>query len=240
MEKLVIIGTGGLAGEIVDFIERYQLFEVAGFTVNEAYMKDSTYMGRPVFPIESLEKHYGTDEVLLFSSVSWYNYLNRVRKEKYDELKAKGYSFANLVSPHAMIYTEDIGEGNWFHDFAHVGYGVTIGNNNIIRMHTTVSHYTILGDHNTLTSGTRIGGHVICGDCSFFGLNSTVFNRVRIGNKCVVGGGAVVKEDLDDFSLCVSSNSFVKQCSETKIEEYISPRHVKRTVEEFNEIKDRK
>ena len=88
-----------------------------------------------------------------------------------------------------------------------------------------------------MIGGTSIGGHVICGDCCFFGVNSTVFNRIVIGNKCVIGGGAVVKQDLPDFSLCISADSFIKQCTEGKIEEYISPNHVKRTLEEFDETK---
>ena len=68
------------------------------------------------------------------------------------------------------------------------------------------------------------------------GLNALIQNRVAVGNKCVIGGGAIVKKDLPDFSLVVADNSFVKQCDEEKIESYISPKHFQRSVEEFNEL----
>ena len=114
MEQIILIGTSGLAKEIVNFIDRYHLFEVIGFTVNHAYIKDNEYMGKPVYPIEELENYFSANEVKLFSTVSWYNYLNRVRKQKFDELKAKGYSFANLISPHAMIYDSPKNIGNTY------------------------------------------------------------------------------------------------------------------------------
>lgn len=238
MDKIILIGTSGLSKEVVDFINRYDLFEVVGFTVNKAWMKNQTYMGKPIYPLEELDQYFDKDNIKLFSTVSWYNYLNRVREEKFNELKDKGFHFANLISPFAMIYTEDVGEGNWIHDFAHIGYETVIGNNNVIRMNTTISHYSIIGSHNSLIAGTTIGGHAICGNRCFFGANSTVFNRVRIGNLCVIGGGAVVKHDLNDYSLCVSSEAYVKQCDENTIERYISPEHVNHSISEFEIIRD--
>lgn len=240
MEKLVLIGTSSLAPQTLDFIERYQLFDVIGFTVNKAYIKEPVFLGKPVFPIEELDKHIDKESVKLFSTVTWYNYLNRERKKIFDELKGMGYKFANLISPHALVYTNDIGEGNWIHDFAHIGHGVQIGDDNVFRMKCVIGHDSVIGNHNFFGVDSLVGGHDYFGDCSFIGLAALIHNRVVVGNKCVIGGGATVKRDLPDFSLVVADNSFVKQCDEEKIESYISPNRFKRTVEDFNKLKESK
>ena len=240
MEKLVLVGTSSLAAQTLDFIERYQLFDVIGFTVNKAYIKDTHYLGKHVFPIEELDKYIDKEDVKLFSTISWYNYLNRERKKVFELLKQEGYKFANLISPHALVYTKDLGEGNWIHDFAHIGHGVHIGNDNVFRMKCVIGHDSVIGDHNFFAVDSVVGGHDYFNDCCFIGLNALIHNRVVVGTKCVIGGGAIVKRDLPDFSLCVANNSFVKQCDEAKIESYISPKHLQRSVEDFNKLKEEK
>jgi sugar O-acyltransferase (sialic acid O-acetyltransferase NeuD family) len=240
MDKLVLVGTSSLAAEILDFIERYQLYEVVGFTVNESYIKENTFLGKPVFPIEELDNHIDKNHVKLFSTISWYNYLNRARKKVFDELKSKGYVFANLISPHAIVNAKEIGEGNWVLDNVNIRYGVSIGNDNVFDTGCFVSHYSVIGNHNFLCGYCAVAGHCLLGDRNFIGLKSTIYNRVSVGDMCVVGGNAIVKKDLPDFSLVVADNSFVKQCDEEKIESYISPRHLQRSVEDFNKLKESK
>ncbi len=236
MEKIVLIGTSSLAAETVAFIERYQLYDIIGFTVNENCMKEDSFMGKPVYPIESLEECVDKATVKLFCTASWYNHMNRLRKKLFDELKEKDFTFANLISPNAIVYTDDIGEGNWIHDFAHIGHGVHIGDNNVFRMNCVIEHESVIGNHNFFGVASVIGGHDFYGDCNFTGLGALVFNRVAVGNKCIVGAGAALKDDLPDYSLCVAPKPFIKQCDEEKIESYITPAHLNRSVDEFNEM----
>lgn len=236
MDKIVLIGTSSLAAQTVDFIERYELFEIVGFTQNENFIKETSFMGKPVYPIENLESCVDKENVKLFCTASWYNHLNRIRKKLFDELKERDFTFANLVSPHALVYTDNIGEGNWVHDFAHIGYGTKIGNNNVFRMKCVIGHDSVIGNHNFFGVDSVIGGHDFYGDCNFTGLKALVFNRVAVGNRCVIGAGSALKTDLPDFSLCVAPKSFIKQCSEEKIESYITPQHLNRSVEEFDKM----
>lgn len=240
MEKLLLIGTSSLAAETLDFIERYQLFDVIGFTVNKAYIKESVFFGKPIIPMEELDQHIDKDNVKLFSTVTWYNYLNRERKKIFDLLKKEGYKFANLISPHALVYTKDLGEGNWIHDLTHIGYDAHIGDDNVFWAKSFIAHSCVIGNHNFFGPGSVVAGHDYINDCCFVGVNALIHNRVVVGNKCVIGGGATVKRDLPDFSLCVADNSFVKQCDEEKIESYVSPKSLKRSVEDFNKLKESK
>jgi UDP-3-O-[3-hydroxymyristoyl] glucosamine N-acyltransferase len=61
-----------------------------------------------------------------------------------------------------------------------------------------VAHNVILGRNCELTAGTIIGGSTTVGDTSWMGLNCTLKNKIKIGNKVIVGAGACVIHDVPD------------------------------------------
>jgi UDP-3-O-[3-hydroxymyristoyl] glucosamine N-acyltransferase len=103
--------------------------------------------------------------------------------------------------------------------FPHIG-GVTIDNNVEICANTSiargslsntvigdgtkldalvhVAHNVIIGRNCELTAGTIIGGSTTIGDTCWTGLNSTLKNKIKIGNKVIVGAGALVIDDVID------------------------------------------
>jgi UDP-3-O-[3-hydroxymyristoyl] glucosamine N-acyltransferase len=103
--------------------------------------------------------------------------------------------------------------------FPHIG-GVTIGNNVEICANTSiargslsdtvigdgtkldalvhVAHNVVIGRNCELTAGTIIGGSTTIGDTCWTGLNSTLKNKIKIGNKVIVGAGALVIDDVLD------------------------------------------
>jgi UDP-3-O-[3-hydroxymyristoyl] glucosamine N-acyltransferase len=61
-----------------------------------------------------------------------------------------------------------------------------------------VAHNVIIGRNCELTAGTIIGGSTTVGDTSWMGLNCTLKNKIKIGNKVIVGAGACVIHDVPD------------------------------------------
>jgi UDP-3-O-[3-hydroxymyristoyl] glucosamine N-acyltransferase len=59
-----------------------------------------------------------------------------------------------------------------------------------------VAHNVIVGRNCELTAGTIIGGSTTVGDTSWMGLNCTLKNKIKIGNKVIVGAGACVIHDV--------------------------------------------
>lgn len=224
-EKLIIVGIGSIAPEVVDFVNRYNLYDIEGFSVDEKYLNNNEYMGKPVYPLERIEEFVDKD-VKFFVAISWYNYMNRYKRQKYDYLKGKGYSFANLISPLASVKSEIIGEGNWLMDFCSLGYGTQIGNNNTFCAFSMVGHYSIIGNHNVLSGRASIAGDTIIGHQNYFGLCSTVFNKLRIGDKNLIGGGTIIKRDLENCVVAAAPESLYKQVSEKSIEFFLSPKCV--------------
>jgi UDP-3-O-[3-hydroxymyristoyl] glucosamine N-acyltransferase len=103
--------------------------------------------------------------------------------------------------------------------FPHIG-GVVIGNNVEICANSSiargslsdtvigdgtkldalvhVAHNVVIGRNCELTAGTIIGGSTTLGDTCWTGLNSTLKNKIKIGNKVIVGAGALVINDVPD------------------------------------------
>ena len=130
-EKLVIVGVGTHSEDVVNFIQEFDLFDIICFTVDRDYIVSNKYMGRPVYPFEELEKYVNPAEVKVFIAISWFNYMNKYKRLKYEQLKSRGFHFANLISPLAVVNSSAIGEGNWIHNFAVLSFDSKIGDNNI-------------------------------------------------------------------------------------------------------------
>lgn len=200
--KIVILGCGRKGKEVKDFIERYDLFEVAAFTVNKKYMTEDTFEGLPVYPLEELDKTFNKNEIYTFAASSHFNYLNRVKRILYNELKERGYKVANLISPLATVKTKALGDGNWINDFAYIDEETEIGSNNVLCSYAYIAHYSHIGSHNFFGIRSLIAGGVHIKNQCFVGIGATVFNMVHIGEKCIVGAGTIVKKNLKDFCMC--------------------------------------
>ena len=201
-ESLVIVGVGNLAPEVVDFVQRYDLFDIIAFSVDKKYITSAEYMGKPVYPLEELEKHVDKEEVKVFIAISWYNYLNKYKRQKFEFLKEKGFHFANLISPLASVKTGHIGEGNWIMDFATIGFNTKIGSNNTFCAQSILAHHTILGNHNVLSGRSSVAG------------------------RNIIGGGSIIKKNIGNYTITTAPESYHKQLWEKSIEFFLSPKSV--------------
>lgn len=222
LEKLILIGAHEVAREVRCFVEKYSLYEIVGYSVHRKFIKENTIDGLPVIPLEELDNFINRKTTKVFISISWGQRLNQVRKDIFNDLKAKGYSFANIIAPQAVIHTDKIGEGNWFHEYCYIGHQTVIGDNNDFRPFSTIGHYTNVGSHNHFSKCT-IGGIVCIGDCNFIGMQAIVYNRIMIGTKNFIGAGTVVKKSIGDYSLVAVKESPTIQLTEKQIEKIVIP-----------------
>ena len=61
-----------------------------------------------------------------------------------------------------------------------------------------VAHNVKIGKNCLLTGGAMIGGTARIGDQCWIGLNSSVKQKIRVGNNAIVAAGAVVLDDVDE------------------------------------------
>ncbi len=229
-EKLIIVGTGGATSEVIEFINRYRLYEIVGFSVNEANMTGDSFNGLPVYPLEKLEQYIDMNTTKLFIAVSWYQRMNSLKRRMYEELKPRGFRFANLISPSADVYAAEMGEGNWICDHAYLSHGCKVGNNNTFRPYSALAHYSEVKNHCIIGMKSTVAGHTTIGDQVYIGVSATVFNKIDVGEKCLIGGATVVKRHLPPYSLVVVPDCIVKQKDSESIEKYLSLDHIKKTI----------
>jgi sugar O-acyltransferase (sialic acid O-acetyltransferase NeuD family) len=199
--QIVIFGTGENA-EVADFYFTHDSkFEVAGFTVDEAYLTGARFRDRPVVAFERITEAFPPERFGLFVAVG-YARLNAIRAEKVLAARTKGYGLVSYLSSRATVFPgfelkENcfILEDNTIQPFARVGANVTLWSGNHI------GHHSIIEDDVFITSHVVVSGGVRIGQGSFVGVNVTIRDHVTIGRKCVLGAAALILEDQPEFSV---------------------------------------
>lgn len=220
MENLIIIGTSTTAKTIFQFVQRYSLYNVLGFAVNEQYRTTESFCGLPVYAIENLETVIDKNKDKLFVAILW-NHLNADRKKVYVSLKEKGFLFANLLSPKASINGRIVGDNCWVGDFVTIDFDTDIHSNVHVKTGAHIGHESIIDKHCFIGARSVIGGKVTIGEQSFVGLSATIFEQVHVGKKCIVGAATALKRNLNDFSVFKTTNEnfITKQYSCEEIED---------------------
>jgi sugar O-acyltransferase (sialic acid O-acetyltransferase NeuD family) len=201
MQQIIVFGIGDIA-ELADFYFAHDSeYEVAGFTVDDAYLKRSELHGRPVVPFEQVAEKFSPERYGFFVAVS-YAKLNALRAEKVAAARAKGYRVVSYLSSRATVFpgfepkqNSFILEDNTIQPFVSVGANVTLWSGNHI------GHHSVIEDDVFLASQVVVSGGVRIGQGSFVGVNVTIRDHVTIGKQCVLGAGALVLENQPDFSV---------------------------------------
>jgi sugar O-acyltransferase (sialic acid O-acetyltransferase NeuD family) len=216
-EQIVIFGTGEIAELAAFYFAHDSEFEVAAFTVDEAYLKQKEFCGRPVVPFERVTDAFSPEQFGLFVAVS-YAKLNTVRAEKVADARTKGYRLVSYLSSRATIFDgfslkENcfILEDNTIQPFARVGANVTLWSGNHIGHHSIIEDDVFVASHVVVSGGVRIG------QGSFVGVNVTIRDHVTIGRKCVLGAGALVLEDQPDFSVVAPRSTECSKVPSTRL-----------------------
>ena len=195
MAKIVLFGNGQVASLAYFLFTHDSPHEVVAFTVDRAYIGEETYHDLPVVPFEEVECHYPPDAYQMHVSIS-FRQVNRLRAEKYQQAKAKGYTLVNAISPRATIWPEGItGDNCRIAGNVSIDPFARIGNNVVIASGCLIGHHTVIKDHCFLAAGVIVSGSVTVEPYTFIGAGATIRDRLTIGRECVIGAGAVILED---------------------------------------------
>jgi sugar O-acyltransferase (sialic acid O-acetyltransferase NeuD family) len=198
MEKVILFGTSA-GGKIAHFaLSHDPNYEVVAFTVDRAYIKDETFCGLPVVSFEDVAAIYPPSEFKMLVAI-YANGMNKLRAEKYDQAKEKGYTLITYIHPQAIVAPDlligdncFIGEGALCRPF------LTIGNDVVIMAGAYVGHDTIIKDHCFIGSRSVVMGGVIIEPLCFIGPNATILEAVNVARECLIGGGVVLQENTKE------------------------------------------
>ena len=207
MRDIVIFGTGQIAELAAFYFAHDSEHEVAAFCVDGAYLKETSFDGRPVVAFEEVAAAFPPDRFGFFVAVS-YAKLNALRAERVAAARAAGYRLVSYLSSRATVFPgfepgENcfILEDNTIQPFARVGENVTLWSGNHIGHHSVIEDDVFIASHVVVSGGVRIGRG------SFVGVNVTIRDHVVVGERCVLGAGALVLEDQPDLSVVAPRGS---------------------------------
>lgn len=201
--KVVLFGAGGLARLACHCLTHDSPRQVAGFTVDAAHLTEDTILGLPVVPFETLEDHFPPENHDLLIAVGPHRG-NRLRAERFETGKARGYGFASYLSSRAGLWPGlEIGAGCMVFENAVVEPFARLGDNVVLRAGVQVSHDTTIADQAFLAPRAALAGGCQVGARSFLGVNATLRDGVTIAEDCIVGAGAVVTRSTEPGGLYV-------------------------------------
>jgi len=209
-KKLLIFGTGTLAEVAFYYFHHDSPFELLGFVDMPEFANSlSEKCGLPVYDWESAQKQFDPKDVSFFVAVG-YRQTNSVRQQRYEQVKSAGYHCANYLSSKAMIFTDKIGENcfilenNVIQPFTEIGNNVTLWSGNHIGHHSVIEDHVFIASHVVISGKCRIGNN------TFMGVNACTHDGITIGEKTVVGAGAIISSSCPARSLFVPTKMVPK------------------------------
>lgn len=206
-KPLIIFGTGKIA-EVVHYYAKEECgFEVAAFTVDDAYQQGETFLSLPVIPFSLLVEKCPPDGYDLFVAIGYHD-LNKLRAQKCKEALDKGYKLVSVVSPFCKVPKNVlIGHNCFVMPPAIIHPCVTLRDNVFVWSGTVVGHHSIIDNNVWLTSGCSIAGNVKVGENSFFAINATVAHSINVAKENFIGANTLLTKSTSDGQVYISESS---------------------------------
>lgn len=188
MAALIIIGGGGHASVLAETARAMGL-SVAGYTAPQQSERDfAPYLGDDAL----LETMPGVDDALLvigFGSVS----PTLQRENVFYRLSSRGFSFATLVHPGAIVASSvKLGAGTQVLAGCVIQSNVVIDVNVILNTGSTVDHDSRIAAHAHIAPRAVLCGGVVVGKRAHVGAGAIIVQNATVPDDGFVRAGAVV------------------------------------------------
>lgn len=126
-------------------------------------------------------------------------HVSRIRRRLFDTIAARGFRFATLIHPAAIVAPDvTVGPGAQIMAGAVVQTGSSVGANAIINTRAAVDHDCVIADHAHIAPGVTLCGGVRVGTASHVGAGTVVIEGISVGAGVLVGAGSTVLSDIAD------------------------------------------
>lgn len=198
MKKVIMLGAGGFAREVLDTIDvineqKKDNILPIGFVYDGAKEdKGKLIHNIPVLGEISCLKEFDLNEIQLVAAVGrpvW-------RRKMVEEAKSLGGKFINIIHPTVTLSKwAKIGEGVIMQRYCGIMPDVVIGDFFISNGFVGIGHDATIGDYVQMNSHVVISGGTVIGKDVYIGLRATIL-PCKIGEKAVIGACALVTKDV--------------------------------------------
>ena len=198
MQKIVLIGGGGLAKILLDIIKSFTEYEIVGI-LDSRFKVGHVIQGVSVLGSDDLLlKLYANNVKNACVAVGSIKAGNR-RKTLYEKARHIGFAMPSLIHPQAIVSkSSEIQEGVCIMAGAIVQIGSSIGENVLIYSGAIVEHECQIRKNSHICPGVTLSGGCVIGENSYIGAGATIVQGIKIGKNVTVGAGSVVISDVPD------------------------------------------
>lgn len=194
-KPVILVGAGGHCQSVIDVIECEIGYDIKGL-IDQAELVGNKICGYPVIASDEQLPEI-VSEFPFFLITIGQEKLPVLRVKLFNHLESLGAQFITLISPFARVSPRAfIGKGTVVLHHATINASVRIGNNCIINTGAIVEHDSIIKDHVQISTAAVVNGNTKIDQESFIGSNSVLKQGIHIGEKTIVGAGAVVTKSF--------------------------------------------
>ena len=200
MTRVVILGAGSFAIEVLEAVELAGLLHPSGFVVSEAkWLVRPTHAGLPVVGLDRME--WTPKEALAIGGI-----VSTMRRPFIEAVAGRGFEFTTVIHPSATVSPRAVfGAGCFVGAQAIVASNARIGEHVLLNRGANLGHDVAVGAFSTIGPGVSVAGGVTIGSAAFLGVGAVVSDRVSIGDGAVVAAGAVVVKPVSPRTLVAGS-----------------------------------
>ena len=191
MTRLVILGAGTFAIEVLEAAELAGGHEPVGFVVSGAeWIAHPTHAGLPVVSMDAMT--WTPAEIVAIGGI-----VSTARRRFIEAIGARGFGFATVAHPSATTSPRaTVGPGCFIGAQVIVASNARIGGHVLLNRGASVGHDVAIESFTTIGPGVTIAGSVSIGAGVYLGVGAVIRDRVSIGEGAVVAAGAVVVKSV--------------------------------------------
>lgn len=195
---IVLVGGGGFAKEVVQYIWDAQLGPIKGVLSCDQPARELSMLA-----------YLGDDDSYLPSEGDTFLMAigdARRRAAIWERLQGRGASWSTLIHPTSYVApSATVSPGVIVCPFAFVGVHSKLAGNVVLNTYASVGHDAVVGASSVLSPYACANGGATIGTAVFLGSHAVVTPNIAIGDICKIAAGSVVTEDAPRGSLLIGN-----------------------------------
>jgi sugar O-acyltransferase (sialic acid O-acetyltransferase NeuD family) len=185
MKNVALIGAGGLAYEVISFLEK-------SYRYNVEYLYDST-IKEDIKKNGYLISNKFKSDIPHFIAVGYPETKQKIIKSIKEHLKLASPFIHSLGAQGKDVY---IGDGSVIYPMVTLTSNISIKQMATINSNSLIGHDCKIGEMFHASTGAAVSGNVTIGDRVFLGANSCIKEKISICSDVIIGAGGVVIRDI--------------------------------------------
>ena len=103
--KIILFGTGEISELAYFYFTNDSEYEVVAFCCDKEYIKGDSFCDLPLFSLEEIQQKFPSNKFKMHVALS-YSKLNKIREEKYLQVKKMGYNLVNYISSKSFFWND--------------------------------------------------------------------------------------------------------------------------------------